>query len=183
MLQLLRNLLCSVCHPFLPAPQSNIIRNLSSVLLNDRPKQGQGSPYEYKNRRLKVAGQPPRTQYPEHPLPQPNTTLSKKQNHLPKTQIITPATHGFIKGGVVKGLQGGTGGKESLNELGLVPQSVLLVRWEDEEMNGEWRPVGVALIPVGLGMSVHASEYALFRMSSVHWSWSEMEQARNTLHL
>jgi hypothetical protein len=32
---------------------------------------------------------------------------------------------------------GGTGGKETLNELGLVPQSVLLVRWEEDEMNGE----------------------------------------------
>jgi len=32
---------------------------------------------------------------------------------------------------------GGTGGKESLNDLGLVPQSVLMVKWEDESMNGE----------------------------------------------
>jgi tether containing UBX domain for GLUT4 len=32
---------------------------------------------------------------------------------------------------------GGTGGKESLNDLGLVPQSVLMVKWEDEAMNGE----------------------------------------------
>jgi tether containing UBX domain for GLUT4 len=31
---------------------------------------------------------------------------------------------------------GGTGGTESLNELGLVPQSVLMVKWEDEGMNG-----------------------------------------------
>jgi tether containing UBX domain for GLUT4 len=34
-------------------------------------------------------------------------------------------------------MSGGTGGKETLSELGLVPQSVLLVRWEDEAMNGE----------------------------------------------
>lgn len=33
---------------------------------------------------------------------------------------------------------GGTGGKESLNDLGLVPQSVLMVKWEDESMNGEY---------------------------------------------
>ena len=32
---------------------------------------------------------------------------------------------------------GGTGGSESLNDLGLVPQSVLMVKWEDETMNGE----------------------------------------------
>jgi hypothetical protein len=32
---------------------------------------------------------------------------------------------------------GGTGGSESLNDLGLVPQSVLMVKWEDEAMNGE----------------------------------------------
>lgn len=35
------------------------------------------------------------------------------------------------------GLTGGTGGKETLAELGLVPQSVLLVKWEDESMNGQ----------------------------------------------
>jgi tether containing UBX domain for GLUT4 len=35
---------------------------------------------------------------------------------------------------------GGTGGKESLNDLGLVPQSVLMVKWEDESMNGESSP-------------------------------------------
>lgn len=32
---------------------------------------------------------------------------------------------------------GGTGGKETLSELGLVPQSVLLVKWQDEAMNGK----------------------------------------------
>jgi tether containing UBX domain for GLUT4 len=35
---------------------------------------------------------------------------------------------------------GGSGGKESLNDLGLVPQSVLMVKWEDESMNGECPP-------------------------------------------
>lgn len=33
---------------------------------------------------------------------------------------------------------GGTGGKETLSDLGLVPQSVLLVKWEDEGMNGAY---------------------------------------------
>jgi len=33
-------------------------------------------------------------------------------------------------------MRDGTGGKESLNDLGFVPQSVLLVKWEDEGMNG-----------------------------------------------
>lgn len=35
---------------------------------------------------------------------------------------------------------GGQGGKESLNDLGLVPQSVLMVKWEDEAMNSESLP-------------------------------------------
>ncbi len=42
----------------------------------------------------------------------------------------------MVKGSTSAQLQGGTGGKESLNTLGLVPQSVLHVRWEDESMNG-----------------------------------------------
>jgi tether containing UBX domain for GLUT4 len=42
-----------------------------------------------------------------------------------------------VRGGPTAGLMGGTGGKESLNDLGLVPQSVLMVKWEDESMNGE----------------------------------------------
>jgi tether containing UBX domain for GLUT4 len=42
-----------------------------------------------------------------------------------------------VRGGPTAGLMGGTGGKESLNDLGLVPQSVLMVKWEDEAMNGE----------------------------------------------
>ena len=32
---------------------------------------------------------------------------------------------------------GGTGGNESLKDLCLVPQSVLMVKWEDETMNGK----------------------------------------------
>ena len=42
-----------------------------------------------------------------------------------------------MRGGPTAGLMGGTGGNESLNDLGLVPQSVLMVKWEDEAMNGE----------------------------------------------
>lgn len=72
-------------------------------------------------------------QYPEHPLP---PTLTKKPNPH-KTSIIPPANYGFVRGGSAAGLQGGTGGVETLNDLGLVPQSVLLVRWEDEAMNGQ----------------------------------------------
>ena len=38
--------------------------------------------------------------------------------------------------------QGGTGGKETLFQLGLVPQSVLLVKWDsaDEAMNASGFP-------------------------------------------
>lgn len=77
-----------------------------------------------------VLWQPPRYQYPETP-PEPPT---KKPNPH-KTSIIPPAQYGHVKGSATPGLQGGQGGSESLNELGLVPQSVLLVRWEDEAMN------------------------------------------------
>ena len=41
-----------------------------------------------------------------------------------------------MRGGPAAGLMGGKGGKESLNDLGLVPQSVLMVKWDDESMNG-----------------------------------------------
>lgn len=54
-----------------------------------------------------------------------------------RTKITAPAGYGPIRGGPTQGLMGGTGGRETLNQLGLVPQSVLLVRWEDEAMNGE----------------------------------------------
>ena len=76
-------------------------------------------------------GQPPRTQYPEHP---PAASIKKSNPH--KTTIIPPANYGPVRGSVAVGLQNGTGGTESLNQLGLVPQSVLLVKWEDESMNG-----------------------------------------------
>ena len=75
-------------------------------------------------------GQPPRFTYPEHPIPQPKKNPNTKQ-------IIPPANYGYVRGGPTAGLMGGTGGKESLNDLGLVPQSVLMVKWEDESMNGE----------------------------------------------
>ena len=77
-------------------------------------------------------GQPPRTQYPERPIPQPK----KNPN---RSTVITPANYGPIRGSTTPGLQGGTGGAETLNDLGLVPQSVLLVKWEDEGMNGEFK--------------------------------------------
>lgn len=76
-----------------------------------------------------ILWQPPRNRYPEHPVP-----VSKKPNPY-KTNIIAPANYGAVRGGVVQGLQGGTGGQESLAELGLVPQSLLMVKWDEEEMN------------------------------------------------
>ncbi|KIR28978.1 hypothetical protein I307_02379 [Cryptococcus deuterogattii 99/473] len=76
-----------------------------------------------------ILWQPPRNRYPEHPIP-----VSKKPNPY-KTNIITPANYGAVRGGVVQGLQGGTGGQESLAELGLVPQSLLMIKWDEEEMN------------------------------------------------
>lgn len=80
-----------------------------------------------------VLWQPPRTRYPEHPPPVPAGTGKKPNPH--KTSIIPPANYGAVRGAVAPGLQGGTGGKETLNELGLVPQSVLLIKWDDEAMN------------------------------------------------
>lgn len=50
---------------------------------------------------------------------------------------MTAANYGLVKGSAAPGLTGGTGGKETLNEIGLVPQSVLLIRWADETWNGE----------------------------------------------
>ncbi|WRT68296.1 uncharacterized protein IL334_005272 [Kwoniella shivajii] len=79
-----------------------------------------------------VLYQPPKTKYPEHPIPSIST--SKKSN-LGKNPIIPPANYGFVRGSTLQGLQGGTGNKETLNELGLVPQSVLLIKWDDEDMN------------------------------------------------
>lgn len=80
--------------------------------------------------------QPPRTTYPEHPVPQP--PAKKHINPAMKAHIITPANYGPLRGAAAAGLQGGSGGKESLSELGLVPQSVLLVKWDDADMNCEW---------------------------------------------
>ncbi|KAK4683788.1 hypothetical protein P7C73_g6440, partial [Tremellales sp. Uapishka_1] len=81
-----------------------------------------------------VLYQPPRSQYPEHPVP------VKKPVNPHKASIIPPANYGPVRGGSASQLQGGKGGKESLNELGLVPQSILLVRWEDDEMNASGYP-------------------------------------------
>ncbi len=80
---------------------------------------------------LNHPGQPPRTQYPEHP---PSAPPKKPNPH--RSTVIAPADYGPIRGGQAAGMRGGTGGKESLNDLGFVPQSVLLVKWEDEGMNG-----------------------------------------------
>ena len=88
--------------------------------------------------------------------------MSKKPNPH-KTSIIPPANYGFVRGGSAAGLQGGTGGVETLNDLGLVPQSVLLVRWEDEAMNGKYSAflVGVGKVVEKLigGMDIIASSY------------------------
>ncbi|RSH88618.1 hypothetical protein EHS25_002845 [Saitozyma podzolica] len=82
-----------------------------------------------------VLWQPPRFSYPEKPVPAP-----KKPANPYKTHIVAPANYGPVRGGPTQGLMGGTGGKETLNELGLVPQSVLLVKWEEEEMNATGYP-------------------------------------------
>lgn len=78
--------------------------------------------------------QPPRITYPEHPVPQP--PAKKHINPAMKAHIVTPSNYGPARGPNAAGQQGGTGGRETLSELGLVPQSVLLVRWDDAEMNG-----------------------------------------------
>nr|XP_019011374.1 uncharacterized protein I206_03474 [Kwoniella pini CBS 10737]OCF50155.1 hypothetical protein I206_03474 [Kwoniella pini CBS 10737] len=87
--------------------------------------------------------QPPRNKYPEHPIIT-STSSSKTKSTYNKTSIIPPANYGFVRGSTVQGLQGGTGGSETLYELGLVPQSVLLVRWEDDdEMNASTYPAPI----------------------------------------
>ena len=78
-----------------------------------------------------TTGQPPRFAYPEHPIPQP-----AKKNTSGRS-IIPPANYGHVRGGPTAGLMGGTGGRETLGDLGLVPQSVLMVKWQDEDMNGQ----------------------------------------------
>ncbi|KAL1408721.1 hypothetical protein Q8F55_005534 [Vanrija albida] len=87
--------------------------------------------------------QPPRTLYPEKPPP-PDPKKAKPVNPLMKAHIVPPANYGHVRGGVVSGLQGGTGGKESLSDLGLVPQSVLLVHWDDAAMNASTFPAPLA---------------------------------------
>jgi tether containing UBX domain for GLUT4 len=85
----------------------------------------------------KSLGQPPRTQYPEHPIPQPKKTQAQL-NQFKASRIVPPANYGNPRGGIPSGMQGGTGGKESLSDLGLVPQSVLMIRFQDDAMNGEF---------------------------------------------
>lgn len=75
--------------------------------------------------------QPPRTMFPEKPVPQP--PQKKHINPAMKARVIAPASYGPQRG---LSTQGGTGGNESLSQLGLVPQSVLLVKWDDVDMNG-----------------------------------------------
>ena len=83
-------------------------------------------------------GQPPKSHYPEHPTPE---SKKSKPNH--KASIIPPANYGPIKGAQAAGLQSGTGNKETLTELGLVPQSVLLIKFTgagDEDLNSSGYP-------------------------------------------
>nr|XP_019044572.1 hypothetical protein I302_06485 [Kwoniella bestiolae CBS 10118]OCF23502.1 hypothetical protein I302_06485 [Kwoniella bestiolae CBS 10118] len=88
--------------------------------------------------------QPPKTRYPEHPILSTQPKNSRSKPSYARSSIVTPANYGPIKGGTPQGLQGGTGGKETLYELGLVPQSVLLIRWEaDEEMNASTYPAPI----------------------------------------
>ncbi|WVQ99915.1 hypothetical protein IAU59_007058 [Kwoniella sp. CBS 9459] len=91
-----------------------------------------------------ILWQPPRTKYPEHPTPAPaGSKPAKTTPSYAKTSIIPPANYGFVRGSVVQGLQGGTGGKESLFDLGLVPQSVLMVKFDDEDMNTSSYPAPI----------------------------------------
>ncbi|OCF37845.1 hypothetical protein I316_00069 [Kwoniella heveanensis BCC8398] len=91
-----------------------------------------------------ILWQPPRTRYPEHPTPPPaGSKPTKSTPSYAKTSIIPPANYGFVRGGVVQGLQGGTGGKESLFDLGLVPQSVLMVKFDEDDMNASAYPAPI----------------------------------------
>ncbi|KAL7423439.1 hypothetical protein Q5752_001019 [Cryptotrichosporon argae] len=85
--------------------------------------------------------QPPRTLYPERPPPAAAAASKKRKPAAAGgALIIPPANYGPVRGVPARGLQGGTGGAESLHELGLVPQSVLLVRWDDGGMNASTYP-------------------------------------------
>ncbi|KAI9637313.1 uncharacterized protein MKK02DRAFT_43236 [Dioszegia hungarica] len=88
--------------------------------------------------------QPPRFTYPEHPppplpgqKPKPNhTSTNPHKRPLPTSSaVVTSANYGPVRGAPMPGLMGGTGGKETLGELGLVPQSVVMIRWADDDMN------------------------------------------------
>ncbi|BEJ12649.1 hypothetical protein CspHIS471_0211090 [Cutaneotrichosporon sp. HIS471] len=81
--------------------------------------------------------QPPRTTFPERPVPQP--PAPKHINPAMRSRVVQ-SHNGPQRGPNAAGIQGGSGGKESLSELGLVPQSVLLVRWEDAAMNSSDYP-------------------------------------------
>ncbi|WVR07427.1 hypothetical protein IAU60_004468 [Kwoniella sp. DSM 27419] len=87
-----------------------------------------------------ILWQPPRTKYPERPTLQ---AAKKPTPSYGKTSIIPPANYGPVRGAALQGLQGGTGGNESLYELGLVPQSVLVVKWDEEALNATGYPAPI----------------------------------------
>ncbi|KAK8854876.1 hypothetical protein IAR55_003615 [Kwoniella newhampshirensis] len=89
-----------------------------------------------------ILWQPPRNQYPEKPPP-PIQPKKPHPNPAHKTSIIPPANYGLVRGSAVQGLQGGTGGSESLYELGLVPQSVLMIKWDEDDLNASGYPAPI----------------------------------------
>ncbi|WWD18975.1 hypothetical protein CI109_103432 [Kwoniella shandongensis] len=90
-----------------------------------------------------ILWQPPRNQYPEKPPPPPPHQSKKPTYPGAKTSIIPPANYGLVRGSIVQGLQGGMGGDETLYELGLVPQSVLMIKWDEEELNASGYPAPI----------------------------------------
>jgi tether containing UBX domain for GLUT4 len=75
--------------------------------------------------------------FPESPVAAP-AAAKPHPNPAMKARIVQPA------GGRTSSLQGGTGGTESLAQLGLVPQSVLLIKWAEADLNGELRSIAEA---------------------------------------
>jgi len=75
--------------------------------------------------------------FPEKPAPvDPKSKAKKHPNPAMKPHIVAPAGYA-ARGGVAASMVGGTGGNESLAQLGLVPQSMLLIKWDDPALNGE----------------------------------------------
>jgi tether containing UBX domain for GLUT4 len=127
-----------------------------------RSCQLQGLPRS-KHRADSILGQPPKYSYPEHPPP-PVPGQTSKKRPLSSAQIVVPANYGPVRGAPMAGLQGGKGGAESLGELGLVPQSVLMIRWDNDDMNGESTPISVWKWGAGLEMS-EAGRRSCYRIS------------------